>query len=353
MRKRNNKKRTGRFFLTIFITMIIVSVAYVIKNKKSISVGFTGDVMIGRLVNQAITTYGYDYPWGNTLALLKENDFNIINLESTLTKSEKRVFKVFNFKADPDKVKTLVNANISLVNLANNHSLDFNAEGLEETLKTLEANKIKQVGVGQDIKQARKMEILEKSDIKIGVLGYTDNEPEWVATPEKPGINYIKVGKIEQIEYDIKSARKLVDVLVVSIHWGPNKTERPSPDFVEFAHKIIDCGADVIHGHSAHVFQGIEIYKGKVIMYSTGDFIDDYMVYPDLHNDHSFLFRLNITKSGVKKIELIPVYISEMQVNLAKDNLAKKILNHMKKLSAEFGTEVEIMDNRGFISVTR
>ncbi len=333
--------------------MIIVSVAYISNNKKSIVVGFTGDVMIGRLVNQAITTYGYNHPWGNVLPLLKENDFNIINLESTLTKSEKRVFKVFNFKADPDKVKTLVNANINLVTLANNHSLDFNVDGLEETLKTLEANNIKYVGVGQDLNQARKMEILEKSDIKIGVLGYTDNEPDWAATPEKSGINYIKVGKIEQVEYDIKSARKLVDVLVVSIHWGPNKVERPSPDFVDFAHKIIDCGADVIHGHSAHVFQGIEIYNGKVIMYSTGDFVDDYMVYPDLHNDHSFLFRLKMTKSGVKKIELIPVCISEMQVNLAQDNLAKKILNHMRKLCTELGTEMEIQDNRGFILVKK
>jgi poly-gamma-glutamate capsule biosynthesis protein CapA/YwtB (metallophosphatase superfamily) len=337
-------------------TFLIVS-GYLILNRlqeqTSISVGLTGDVMLGRRVNQSITTNGYAHPWGDVLPLLKKNDFNIINLETTITKSEKRVFKVFNFKLDPDNIQTLVEANISLVNLANNHILDFNEEGFIETLKVLDSKKIKHVGAGQDIIQARKLEILEKNGIKIGVIGYTDNEPDWIATSEKSGINYVRIGQLEKIEHDIKSVRNKVDVLIVSIHWGPNKVERPETTLVDFAHKIIDCGADLIHGHSAHIFQGIEIYNGKAIIYGAGDFIDDYMIYPDQHNDHSFLFKTIITKDGIQKIELIPVYISEMQVNLAKNDLAQKILNHMKKLSAEFGTKLEIKDDHGIIRIEK
>lgn len=353
MKRRNNKKKTNKFFIVTITTALIITLIYVLNSKKTVVVGFTGDVMLGRLVNQTISSNGYDYPWGNVLPLLKKNDFNIINLESTFTKSEKRVFKVFNFKADPDKIKTLVDANISLVNLANNHCLDFNEEGLRETIQTLESNGIKYVGVGQDIIHAHTMQIFEKRNIKIGVLGYTDNEPDWAATSDKAGTNYIKVGKTDQIESDIKAAKELVDILIISIHWGPNKIERPTQEFIDFAHKIIDSGADIIHGHSAHVVQGIELYKGKVILYGTGDFIDDYMIYPDLHNDHSFLFRINLSKDRIHQIELIPVYISEMQVNLAKDDLAKKILNHMKKLSADFGTEIEIKEDRGIIFVKK
>lgn len=337
-------------------TFLFIS-GYLILNRlqeqRSIITGLTGDVMLGRLVNQSITAHGYTHPWGDVLPLLKKNDFNIINLETTITKSEKRVFKVFNFKLDPDNAQTLVEANISLVNLANNHSFDFNEEGFLETTQLLDSKKIKHVGAGQDINQARKLEILEKNGIKIGVIGYTDNEPDWAATLEKAGINYIRIGQIEKIEHDIKSIRNQVDVLIVSIHWGPNKIERPEKTFIEFAHKIIDCGADLIHGHSAHIFQGIEIYNGKAIIYGAGDFIDDYMIYSDQHNDHSFLFQAKITKDGVQQLKLIPVYISEMQVNLAKNELAQKILNHMKKLSAEFGTKLEIKDDHGVIRIEK
>jgi poly-gamma-glutamate synthesis protein (capsule biosynthesis protein) len=345
-----------KMILLFWVTVLGIGGYFIVKNvqeKRHLVVGLTGDVMLGRLVNQTLAAKGPAYPWGNTTTLLNNNDFNIINLECMLTKSEKRVFKVFNFKSDPDNVQSLVQANISLVNLANNHCLDFSEEGLKETIQTLESKKIKHVGAGENINQARKFEILEKNGIKIGVIGYTDNEPDWLATSEKPGTNYVKIGQIEQIEESIKLIRNQVDIVIVSIHWGPNRIERPEPAIIDFAHKIIDCGADIIHGHSAHIFHGIEIYKNKVILYGTGDFIDDYMIYPDQHNDQSFLFQVKITKKGVAAIELVPVYISEMQVNLAQDDLAQKILKRIKKLSAELGTEVEIKDNHGFVNIKK
>ena len=102
-----------------------------------------------------------------------------------------------------------------------------------ETTQALDSKKIKHVGAGQNINQARKLEILEKNGIKIGVIGYTDNEPDWAATSEKAGINYVRIGQIEKIEHDIKSIRDQVDVLIVSIHWGPNKIERPEKTFID------------------------------------------------------------------------------------------------------------------------
>ncbi|MCK4650715.1 CapA family protein [Candidatus Babeliales bacterium] len=339
------------FLLIIFL---IIFCGYLFINKKrknNMIIGFTGDVMIGRLVNQVISEKGYSYPWGNILQLLHKNDLNIINLETTLTKSEKKVTKVFNFKSDPDKVQTLIEGKIDVVNLANNHILDFNQKGFFETLKILEQKNIKYVGVGKNIDEARKPIIIKKDKTKIGIIGYTNNEPGWIATKTKPGINYIEVGNIEKVINDIKDIKTQVDLLILSIHWGPNKIERPTKEFINFAHQMIDAGVDIIHGHSAHIFQGIEIYKNKIIMYSTGDFVDDYMVYPDLRNDHSFLFRVKIINSKIKNIELVPVIINNMQVNLAKENEAQEILNRMKMLCSEFKTKVEIKNKKGFITI--
>lgn len=224
---------------------------------------FMGDVMIGRLVNEVIDQEGYYYPWGNALPLLKMTDLNIINLETALTKSDKKVLKVFNFKADIDKIKTLLKARIDVVNLANNHTLDFSEEGLVETIEVLNKSEIKHVGAGINEEEARKEVIMVKNKMKIGVIGYTDNEPGWKAT-DKPGINYIEAEDIEKIRKDIKKLKRKVDVLIITIHWGPNMVERPPQKFINFAHRAIDFGADIIHGHSAHIFQGIEIYKKKV-----------------------------------------------------------------------------------------
>ncbi len=103
-----------------------------------------------------------------------------------------------------------------------------------------------------------------------------------------------------------------------SNHWGANFVERPSPDFRRFAQRVIELGADVYYGHSAHICQGIEIYRGKPILYDTGDFIDDYAVDPVLRNDRSCLFRLMFDQGQLQRIELIPVTLDVAHVALAR-----------------------------------
>ena len=117
-------------------------------------IGLAGDVMIGRGVNSVISRQGYPYIWGNLLSTLRNTDLNIANLETTLTNSNHQVFKTFNFKASPGKIRSLTEANITIVNLANNHILDFAEEGLIETLETLDAAGIKYVGAGENIHEA-------------------------------------------------------------------------------------------------------------------------------------------------------------------------------------------------------
>ena len=298
-----------------------------------------GDVMIGRSVSQKISEEGYDYPWGDVLPYLKQPGVNIINLETALTGSVKRVSKVFNFKADPDQVKTLARAHIHVANIANNHILDFSEEGLLETIRMLEIEKIQYTGAGKNSAEARKPAVINCNGIKIGVIGCTDNESRWKADGH-PGTYYVKVGDLTELKTDIQSIRSQVDILILSAHFGPNMVERPKRNEIGFKHQLIDLGVDIIHGHSAHIFQGIELYHGKIILYDTGDFIDDYYSDPELRNSRSFLFEIQIAEKKIRGMKLLPVLIERMQVNFATDEVAKWSIARMQYLSEPFGTKI-------------
>ncbi len=322
-----------------------------------IIIALTGDIMLGRLVNEVIHTTSFAYPWGNTLPLLKMADLRIINLECALTDS-KEIFdeyeKAFYFGADSDVIETLKIAKIAYCSLANNHILDFKEKGLIDTTETLDKNRIKHAGAGKSIGEAEKPAFLEAKGIKIAVLSFTDNEPGFAATKNKAGANYTEIETegeyFEKVKRAIIRAKKGSDLVVFSIHWGPNMRQRPSELFRDFAHKVIDFGVDIFHGHSAHIFQGVEVYKGKLIMYDAGDFIDDYYVGDD-KNDQQLLFLVTASKNKIKKLEMIPVLISQCQVNLAEGEIKEQIMERMIKLSDEFGTEVGKSDNRLIIKV--
>ena len=310
------------------------------RTDNNVTISFAGDVMLGRLVNEKIKETSYAYPWGNMRSVLLSTDLNVVNLETTLTTSTEKVPKVFNYKADPTHVQALKEAGITLVNLANNHILDFGPSGLRETISTLDGAGIAHVGAGQNATEAHAPVIVEQKGIRIGVLGYTDNEPGWKATAEKPGSAYVHVGDIEAVREDIEALRKKVDMLVVSLHVGPNMVSVPSQEIIDFCHKLIELGVDIVHGHSAHVVQGIEMYKGKLIMYDTGDFVDDYAVDPVLRNDLSFLFLVTAGSEGIRAVRLIPVRINNMQVNRVEGDDATTIMKTMQKRSAAFGTQL-------------
>jgi poly-gamma-glutamate synthesis protein (capsule biosynthesis protein) len=337
--------------------LILITLGAYMSHENTLSnsaiIGFMGDVMIGRMVNETIETTDYTYPWGNTLPILQKADLRIINLETTLTTHTQKNPKVFNFKAFPDRVQTLQAAHIDIANLANNHSLDFKEAGLIETIATLDSAHIAHVGAGMNIQEAYSPTIITKNNIKIGIIGCTDNEPKWKATDNKPGTNYIEIGNISDlstIKTHITALRDIVDIIIVTIHWGPNMQQRPSQEFIECAHAIIDAGVDIIHGHSSHIFQGVEVYKNKIILYDTGDFIDDYAIDPILRNDQSIFFAVTVTKNGPQSLKLTPVIINNMRVNIAEGSNKQEIIERIQKLSQEFNTTVS---NDGVVQISQ
>jgi poly-gamma-glutamate synthesis protein (capsule biosynthesis protein) len=310
-------------------------------DKKNILIGLGGDMMIGRMVNDVLKGTGPNYLWGDIYPLFESCDLNLVNLEAALTTSSKKVPKVFNFKANPSRVDTLLIAPIHAVNLANNHTLDFSEEGLLETLQVLDAENIPHAGAGSNIDEAVKPIVLHCKGIKVGILGFTDNEPSWEASAASPGIAYAEINDkgAEKIEEKIKKLRPDVDIVILSMHWGPNMRQSPTKAFVNFAHRMINSGVDIFHGHSAHIFQGVEIYKKKPIFYDTGDLVDDYYVDPDLRNDQTFFFLVEAGKDGIASVRLVPLLIRDCQVNLAQGKEMKNIMERMQLLSENFNTE--------------
>jgi poly-gamma-glutamate capsule biosynthesis protein CapA/YwtB (metallophosphatase superfamily) len=308
-----------------------------------------GDVMLGRGVSEMLRTLSPEQVWGDVLPLLHSVDLRIINLECALTDHERpwtRTPKVFHFRADPSAIEVLRAARVDGCSLANNHTLDFEEQGLLDTLEHLEANSIRYAGAGRNQEEAMSpalLEICSNHASRVALLAFTDNEPPFAAGPNRPGTNYLPVSLepeiLRRVEAAVTAAREAgAETVIFSNHWGPNKVQRPNALFRRFARAVIDRGADVYYGHSAHIFQGIEIYRSKPILYDTGDFIDDYAVDPRLRNDRSFLFEISLERGEFRCLRLSPVTLSFARVQLAKGSEREVILDRMVNLSAEMGT---------------
>ncbi len=321
------------------------------QGNEEVVLGLAGDTMLGRLVDEVIGENGYLHPWGDMLPILRSTHLNLINLETTLTRSTKKTPKIFNFRASPDRAKSLLEARIKVCNLANNHILDFGVEGMQETIGVLDQAGIAHVGAGLSIKKAREPLILELSGIRIGILGCTDNERLWEAGATRPGTYFVSVSESEDLESRVKELARRVDLLILSIHWGPNMRREPPQAFVRFAHRLVDAGIDVFHGHSAHIPQGIEVYRGGIIFYDNGDFVDDYRVTPELRNDQSFFALVRAGVTGIRSVQLIPTLISNMQVNRASGSDYTEIVERIKRLSEVFDTQVIEQKSKVWVSL--
>jgi poly-gamma-glutamate capsule biosynthesis protein CapA/YwtB (metallophosphatase superfamily) len=304
-------------------------------------IAFAGDVMLGRLVNQALRKRDAASPWGGTLSVLSQADLRICNLECVLSDCGtpwSRTPKMFHFRSDEKNIKTLQAAKIDLISIANNHVLDYEESALFRMLEVLEANKMPFAGAGKNFAQASSPAIVDAMGQKIGFLAFTDNEPGWEAKENKPGVYYIPVNmqdkRAKELFKKVETLRSAVDFLIVSAHWGPNWGYQPPREQIPFAHALIDAGADLIFGHSGHIFRGIEVYKKRPILYCTGDFIDDYAVDPSERNDESFIFLL---ERG-SKITLYPTIIDNFQAQLAEPPHSQAILYKMEALCQKLGT---------------
>lgn len=227
------------------------------------------------------------YIWGDALAELERAapDARIINLETSITRdAEHREDKGINYRMHPANVACLTAAGIDVCALANNHVLDYGHAGLEETLATLAAAGLKTAGAGRTLAEARRPAIVERPGGQRVIVFSFGTEtsgvpPAWAATETRPGIGSLSDLSNETADEVIERVRGVKrpgDIAVASIHWGGNWGYEVPRAHVGFAHRLVDGGIDIVHGHSSHHPRPIEVHGGKLVLYGCGDLIDDY-----------------------------------------------------------------------------
>ncbi|TFE71063.1 CapA family protein [Methylacidiphilum caldifontis] len=306
-----------------------------------------GDVMLGRLLNEVLEKEAFSYPWGDLLPLLRCSDWKGCNLECVFTdlpEPQGLPPKTFRFRSQLKNIEVLKEAGIRMVSLANNHVLDYGTEALAEMLDSLDAAGILHSGAGMNLAECSRPAIDDVHGFRIGFLAFTDNEPSWEATERAGGIHYVPVvlddPRAQRLFKLVKKTKSKVDFLIVSAHWGSNWGFEVPLEHIDFAHRLIDSGADLVFGHSPHVFRAVEVFHGGMILYSCGDFIDDYAVDPYFRNDWSFVFLIRIERKKVLSLWLYPVRIDNFRAQRAKGREAKQIIERMISLCSVLGTEV-------------
>lgn len=300
--------------------------------------------MLGRLVNEHLAAVQPAYPWGDTLPVLRTADGVIANLECVLAdRGAPWPGKVFTFRADSKHVAVLTAAGVSAVSLANNHSLDFGAVALQDCIATLLGHGIRPAGAGASPDAVRRPATFLAEGTRVAVVAFTDDMPEWEARPETPGVYYVPLQwadpRFGHLLDTIGEARKSNDVVVVSAHWGPNWGYAPLPDHIEAAHRFIDRGADVVFGHSPHIFRGVELYRGRPVLFSCGDYVDDYAVDDLERNDESFIWCVDFEDHRPHRLLLIPTVIRAFQARLARGGDRDQIVRRIRSLCAALRTE--------------
>lgn len=304
-----------------------------------------GDVMLGRLVNKLLKEAPPAYPWGDTLPLFQDAAFRFCNLECVIADQGTpwaATPKVFHFRSDAKNLQVLHAAQITAVSLANNHVLDFQEAALFEMLRLLDEQGIARAGAGHTRAEAAQPALIERDGSTIGLLAFTDNEPAWEATEEHPGIFYVPIHvqdqRARQLFEQIGHLKQRVEYLIVSAHWGPNRGYLVPPAHPPFAHALIDAGADLVVGHSGHVFRGIELYQRRPIFYCLGNFIDDYVVDPLERNDQGCLVTLELERDVLRRFRVYPTIIQDRQARRVCGKEACAIAAKLQRLSARFKT---------------
>lgn len=327
------------------------------------TIALTGDVMLGRLVDESVIQNRVVPPtavWGDVLPRMLAADLRMVNLECVISARGQEwepVTKTFHFRASPRAIESLQAARIDGVTLANNHILDYGHDALVDCLGLLDQARIAHTGAGVELRQALAPALVQAPGLTVALIGITDNEPEWEATERRPGISFVSYGSGGLLEpyrarltLAIREAKRRAPLVVVGAHVGPN-WGAPSQAMRAFAHDVLDLGADCYWGHSNHTPQGIELYRGRPILYSSGDFIDDYAVDANERNDLSFLFLLDLEQDKVARIRLVPTAIEDCRVRLAKGPERSFLERTMQRKCAAFGTPLRFRGGEGTLSI--
>jgi len=274
-----------------------------------------GDIMLGEQplcynfgVKSVIKSEGVDYLFKDVKDIFRNGDIVFGNLEAPISNHT-------------DVIKGLKNANFNVLSVANNHIMEHGERAFLSSVNLLKENNITPIGV------ANKAEILQINGFKIAVMAYSFID-DFIDNPP-----YNKINSEKNIIRDIKKINNPMDLIIVSLHWGYEYVLFPSPEQVEIGRKLIDCGADIILGGHPHVLQSYEIYKGKPIVYSLGNFIFDHTYIKSTRKSVIAKIKVDMNTKDID-IDFIPVICDskEYYPNIADEKDGDGLLSNISEI---------------------
>lgn len=286
---------------------------------------FVGDIMLDRGIEYYIQKNGGDwrFPFLNIADFLKKADLVFGNLESVISDKGTKQGSIYSFRADPRSLEGLTFAEFDVLSVTNNHSLDYGMEALLDSISRVESQGIATLGAGINKEAAQKLFIKEIQGTKIGMLAYTNTgSPLWEVGDTTFGVSWVDEHNLAEFSQRIEDAKKEVDILVVSIHFGEEYQKEPSITQELIAKTAIGSGADIIVGHHPHVVQPLVQYQASLpagrqgwIAYSLGNFIFDQGFSKE--TTQGLLLEVIVQDKKITKVSPRPIHLnSQSQPNL-------------------------------------
>lgn len=305
----------------------------------SVTIGFTGDFCPINRVEQLHSEGNWQTIFDGVKTYFDGNDFNIIDLECPLTDKGKKIIKTGpHLRAKPESVEMLAYLNCNLVATANNHFFDYGAEGISDTYDSLKGQNIGWLGSGFNIDEAFKTTFIEKNGVRIGVINIA--ESEWTTTQGKePGCAPIDY---HRALLSIKAAKESGAMFVlVIVHGGHEHYPLPSPRMKSQSRYMIDAGADAVVGHHPHVISGYEVYKGKPIYYSLGNFCFDWPGFRQSNWNKGMLLKLSFSSEGeiAHEYELVSQNDEEPVIEFLKGDAKIELEKQLEDLNQIIGDD--------------
>ncbi|MEO0080465.1 MAG: CapA family protein, partial [candidate division WOR-3 bacterium] len=324
-----------------------------------VRMNFVGDIMLARryeLPGGIIDTLGPEGIFDPTLPWLgAAADITVANLESPLTaQGTRHPTKPIVFRGRPSNVRGIAHAGIDVVSLANNHIIDYGLEGMRETQESLAARQIGHSGAGANSYEAYLPLFWQKNGLNLAFLAYSDRtgqddnyQPHLNSGYNKPGFANLDTFHLFR---QLKEVDSIADLTVVEFHTGEEYAPAPEDGDDEFysrfalvpdsgtirlRHRAIDQGADLVVGHHPHVLQGFEVYKGRLIAHSLGNFCFD-QEFPETYP--SVILNGAVDETGFYEFSITPVYIDDYIPRRANGELGCHILDYLARRSRELNT---------------
>ena len=311
-----------------------------------------------RLSGRIATPVHERYIWGDATDVWANHaaDVRVVNLETSVTSSaEPWPGKGIHYRMHPRNVGCLNAAKIDCCALANNHVMDWGYPGLSETLATLRLAGIETAGAGRSAQEAARparLSVAGKADVLVfAAADVSSGVPKsWLAGRDRGGIHLLDDLTHRSAKYladHITSQRQHGDVVVLSIHWGGNWGYRVPTSHRHFAHYLVDRGAvDIVHGHSSHHAKSLEFYKGKLILYGCGDFVNDYEGIGGRDEFRPWLASMyfasvNTATRHIERLEIEVLRMRRFRLQIAAAGERRWLGRKLDDVSQGFGTCVE------------